>query len=114
MKSHKLGLLLAAVLSVVLTPLFLLSYYPVGFAREEKPTPKSAVSPARDSEKVSSAPDDTALAREIDRIISESKVPARWGVSVISPKDGRVLYSHDADKSFMPASNMKVYTTAVA
>ena len=32
----------------------------------------------------------------------------------MSLKDGRVLYSRDGDKPFTPASNMKVYTTAVA
>jgi D-alanyl-D-alanine carboxypeptidase/D-alanyl-D-alanine-endopeptidase (penicillin-binding protein 4) len=32
----------------------------------------------------------------------------------MSARDGKVLYSRDADKLFTPASNMKVYTTAVA
>ena len=32
----------------------------------------------------------------------------------MSLKDSRVLYARDADKLFTPASNMKVYTTAVA
>ena len=113
MKFQKSGLLIAAV-GVVLTALYLLTYYPVGFAREDKRAPKSAAPAVRENDKVSTAPDDTSLAREIDRIIGESKVPARWGVFVISQKDGRVLYSRDADKSFTPASNMKVYTTAVA
>ena len=104
MKFQKSGLLIAAVLGVVLTTLFLLSYYPVGFAREEKRAPKSAPTAARENDKVSTAPDDTSLAREIDRIIGESNVPARWGVFVVSQKDGRILYSRDADKSFTPAA----------
>ena len=114
MKFHKSGLLIAAVLGVVLTTLFFLSYYPVGLAREDKLTGKSGPPPVRKSETVSTSPSDAALAREIDRVIDESNVKARWGVFVMSPKDGRVLYSRDADKSFTPASNMKVYTTAVA
>jgi serine-type D-Ala-D-Ala carboxypeptidase/endopeptidase (penicillin-binding protein 4) len=114
MKFHKSGLLVAAFLGVVLTTLFLLSYYPVGFAREDKLAAKSGPSPLRDKEKVSTSPDDATLAREIDRIIDDNNVRARWGVFVMSQKDGRVLYSRDADKSFTPASNMKVYTTAVA
>src|SRR4030095_17108303 len=114
MKLQKSGLLIAAVLSVALATLFLLSYYPVGLAREEKRAPKSAPPVVRENEKVSTAPNATSLASEIDRIIGESNVPARWGVFVISQKDARVLYSRDADKSFTPASNMKVYTTAVA
>jgi serine-type D-Ala-D-Ala carboxypeptidase/endopeptidase (penicillin-binding protein 4) len=113
MKVNKSGLLIAAVLGVILTTLFLVSYYPVGFAREDKRPTKPAAPPAKENEKVSNAPEDTSLAREIDRIISESDVPARWGVFVMSQRDGRVLYSHDAEKSFTPASNMKVYTTAV-
>ena len=113
MKFHKSGLLIAAVLGVVITTLFVVSHYPVGFAREDKPAGKSA-QPITANEKAPAAPDAATLQREIDRIIDESDVKARWGVFVISPKDGRVLYARNADKSFTPASNMKVYTTAVA
>lgn len=70
--------------------------------------------PAGQSINVSTLPDDIALGRQIDRLLGASNVSARWGVFVISARDGRVLYSHDADKSFTPASNMKVYTTAAA
>jgi len=55
------------------------------------------------------------LARQIDRAIDESEqTRARWGVFVMSMKDGRVLVSRDGDKLFTPASNMKIFTTAVA
>ena len=58
---------------------------------------------------------DPALAELIDRALDQSDVrAARWGVFVMSLNDGRVLYSRDADKPFTPASNMKIYTTAVA
>jgi len=57
---------------------------------------------------------DPALAELIDRALEQSDVrAARWGVFVMSLNDGRVLYSRDADKPFTPASNMKIYTTAV-
>ncbi len=60
-------------------------------------------------------PRDSELAREIDRAIDESDLAqARWGVFVTSLSDGRVLYSHNGDKLFTPASNMKIYTTAAA
>ncbi|MDX6290695.1 MAG: hypothetical protein QOH42_2494, partial [Blastocatellia bacterium] len=60
-------------------------------------------------------PADLALAREIDRAIDTSDLTrARWGLFVTSMKDGRVLYSRNGDKLFTPASNMKIYTTAVA
>jgi D-alanyl-D-alanine carboxypeptidase/D-alanyl-D-alanine-endopeptidase (penicillin-binding protein 4) len=64
---------------------------------------------------VSTPPADIALAREIDRAIDESDLAqARWGVFVMSMNDGRVLYSRSGDRLFTPASNMKIYTTAVA
>src|SRR6202171_1895006 len=64
---------------------------------------------------LSKQPADMALAREIDRAIDASDLTrARWGVFVTSMKDGRVLYSRNGDKLFTPASNMKIYTTAVA
>jgi len=54
-----------------------------------------------------------ALAKEIDRTIDESDLAqARWGMFVMSMRDGRVLYSRNGDKLFTPASNMKIYTTA--
>ena len=58
---------------------------------------------------------DAALAHDIYQLIDGSdSAKARWGVFVMSLKDGRVLYSRDGDKLFTPASNMKIYTTAVA
>jgi D-alanyl-D-alanine carboxypeptidase/D-alanyl-D-alanine-endopeptidase (penicillin-binding protein 4) len=38
---------------------------------------------------------------------------ARWGARIITA-EGRVVFERDADKSFMPASNMKLYTTSAA
>jgi len=58
---------------------------------------------------------DAELGQLIDRAIDSSDFSsARWGVSVVSLRDGRVLYGRNADKLFTPASNMKLYTTAVA
>jgi D-alanyl-D-alanine carboxypeptidase/D-alanyl-D-alanine-endopeptidase (penicillin-binding protein 4) len=57
---------------------------------------------------------DAALAHDIDQIIDQSdSARARWGVFVAG-QDGHVMYSRDGDKLFTPASNMKIYTTAVA
>jgi|GEM_PF-91060 len=64
---------------------------------------------------VSAAPKDLELARRIDEIIEKSEFRnSRWGVFVTSLKDGRVLVARDAQKTFTPASTMKVVTTAVA
>ncbi|MEP7340655.1 MAG: D-alanyl-D-alanine carboxypeptidase/D-alanyl-D-alanine-endopeptidase [Acidobacteriota bacterium] len=38
---------------------------------------------------------------------------ARWGVLVKAGRD-KIIFERDADKAFMPASNMKLYTTAAA
>jgi D-alanyl-D-alanine carboxypeptidase/D-alanyl-D-alanine-endopeptidase (penicillin-binding protein 4) len=37
-----------------------------------------------------------------------------WGIEVVSLSSGKVLYTHDADKLFTPASNTKLFTTAAA
>ena len=57
----------------------------------------------------------TELGRRVDRAIDQSDLAsARWGVHVVSQTDGSTLYQRNADKLFTPASNMKIYTTAVA
>lgn len=115
MEIRKSGLMVAAFLTITVPALFFAVDNPASLAREDKVASKSA-SPAKavTPKAPTSSPDDAVLAREIDRAIDESDVRARWGVFVMSQKDGRVLYSRDGDKSFTPASNMKVYTTAVA
>jgi serine-type D-Ala-D-Ala carboxypeptidase/endopeptidase (penicillin-binding protein 4) len=80
------------------------------------PQPKKAETASQPK----SAPDaknefDATLARDIDQLIDNSdSSKARWGVFVMSLSTGRVLYSRSGDKLFTPASNMKIYTTAVA
>lgn len=39
---------------------------------------------------------------------------ARWGVIVQDLETSKILYDRDGEKSFMPASNMKLFTTAAA
>lgn len=83
-------------------------------ARSASPTPPPARRLAS-SDSISKQPADKALAQEIDRVLDESDLTkARWGIFVMSMKDGRILYSRDGDKLFTPASNMKIYTTAAA
>jgi serine-type D-Ala-D-Ala carboxypeptidase/endopeptidase (penicillin-binding protein 4) len=76
---------------------------------------EAAPSVAANNAPASKSPTDSVLTKEIDRIIEESdSAHARWGVFVASTKDGRVLSSRDGDRLFTPASNMKIFTTAVA
>ncbi|HEV8218281.1 MAG TPA: D-alanyl-D-alanine carboxypeptidase, partial [Gemmatimonadaceae bacterium] len=39
---------------------------------------------------------------------------AHWGILVVDPERGDTLYSRNAGKLFMPASNMKILTSATA
>jgi D-alanyl-D-alanine carboxypeptidase, serine-type, PBP4 family len=64
---------------------------------------------------LSNAPADLELRRKIDRAIESGNLTnARWGIFVMSVRDSRVLYARDASLPFIPASNMKLYPTAVA
>ncbi|HEX8068399.1 MAG TPA: D-alanyl-D-alanine carboxypeptidase/D-alanyl-D-alanine-endopeptidase [Pyrinomonadaceae bacterium] len=58
---------------------------------------------------------DAELARRIDRELDEGATAgARFGVLVVSLRDGRTLYARDAERLFLPASSLKLYTTAAA
>lgn len=64
---------------------------------------------------ISKKPEDIELSNKIDEIIEKSEFAnARWGVFVVSLKDGRVLVAKDARKLFNPASIQKVLTSIVA
>ena len=78
----------------------------------EVPTPSiDLAKPLEISEKA----EDIALAKKIDEIIEQSEYKnARWGVFVVSLKDGRVLAAKDAQKLFNPASAQKILTSVVA
>src|SRR5512142_2534384 len=39
---------------------------------------------------------------------------AHWGILIVDPERGDTLYSRNAGKLFMPASNMKILTSATA
>jgi D-alanyl-D-alanine carboxypeptidase/D-alanyl-D-alanine-endopeptidase (penicillin-binding protein 4) len=112
MRFRKAGLV-TGVFFVGVALVFFTFHRSTSFAREDKLTSAPSSSPVA-SANIPPATD-AALGQKTDRLIDESDLrPARCGVFVMSEKDGRVLYSRDSDKLFTPASNMKVYTTAVA
>jgi D-alanyl-D-alanine carboxypeptidase/D-alanyl-D-alanine-endopeptidase (penicillin-binding protein 4) len=76
--------------------------------------PNSNINLAKPLE-ISNKPEDTALARKLDEAIDKSEFAnARWGVFVVSLKDGRVIAARDAQKLFNPASVQKIITSIVA
>ena len=59
--------------------------------------------------------DRAALRSVIDSLLALPDTrSARWGVLVVDPQIGDTLYARDAGKLFVPASNMKIATSAVA
>jgi serine-type D-Ala-D-Ala carboxypeptidase/endopeptidase (penicillin-binding protein 4) len=55
------------------------------------------------------------LRHEIDSLTSQPEFRnAQWGVLIVNPRTGDTLYSKNAGKLFMPASNMKIITSAAA
>ncbi|MBP6822846.1 MAG: D-alanyl-D-alanine carboxypeptidase/D-alanyl-D-alanine-endopeptidase [Acidobacteria bacterium] len=54
------------------------------------------------------------LQARISALLDQPKfAAARWGVLVKAGQD-KIIFERDADKAFMPASNMKLYTTSAA
>ncbi|WP_337871866.1 D-alanyl-D-alanine carboxypeptidase/D-alanyl-D-alanine-endopeptidase [Ignavibacterium sp.] len=53
------------------------------------------------------------LQQKIDNILSDSNfINANWGVVIRSLQTGEYLYNKDESKLFVPASNLKLFTTA--
>ena len=51
----------------------------------------------------------------VQQLIDQPKwESALWGVHIVSLKDGKVLFSSNARKRFLPASNMKLLIGAAA
>ncbi len=55
------------------------------------------------------------LQQELAAHISQPKFDAAlWGVKVVSLESGKVIFEHNSQKLFSPASNSKLYTVALA
>lgn len=60
-------------------------------------------------------PPSKELAMQVDAILARPDVVRGfWGVEIEELDTGSVVYSHDADRLFTPASNTKLFTTAAA
>ncbi len=63
----------------------------------------------------SAAGSTTSFSRALDSMVSQPAFRnAHWGILVVDPQRGDTLYSHNAGKLFMPASNQKLLTGATA
>ena len=57
----------------------------------------------------------TEFATEIETLLQRSEfVRSYWGIFIAEEKTQAVLYQHNADQLFVPASNTKLLTTAAA
>jgi D-alanyl-D-alanine carboxypeptidase/D-alanyl-D-alanine-endopeptidase (penicillin-binding protein 4) len=57
----------------------------------------------------------SSLADGIDAFVARPRFArAQWGIDVVSLDSGKTLYRHNADALFLPASNAKLYTAALA
>ena len=92
--ARKIGVQLL-LLTVLLHPLQLL-------AQQTTAVPQAETKPSSLAE----------LQARITALLEQSKFAhARWGIRIINTA-GRPIFERDADKVFVPASNMKLYTTA--
>jgi hypothetical protein len=58
---------------------------------------------------------DPGLRRYIDSLTDAPEFSnAHWGILIVDPSSGDTLYSRNAGKLFMPASNMKILTSSTA
>src|SRR5690349_5856460 len=61
------------------------------------------------------AADSRPLAPRINAILADKDLSRGfWGIQVVSLNTGQTLYTQNADKLFIPASNTKLFTTAAA
>ena len=71
-------------------------------------TTGSSVRPAASGERV-------AFTRALDSMVTQPAFRnAHWGIVIVDPVRGDTLYSRNAGRLFMPASNMKILTGATA
>jgi D-alanyl-D-alanine carboxypeptidase/D-alanyl-D-alanine-endopeptidase (penicillin-binding protein 4) len=57
-----------------------------------------------------------SLDQEISRLLDASSAArsAFWGIQIVDIRTGKTVYSRNADRFFVPASNAKLFTTALA
>lgn len=109
-------LLVTCALSLLILFVFAAERLPARLSKQDAAAQTGAGEAVTKSDgQISTSRSAVELGRRIGEAIDGSEFrAARWGVYVLSLRDGRVVYARDAERPFTPASNMKVYTTAVA
>jgi serine-type D-Ala-D-Ala carboxypeptidase/endopeptidase (penicillin-binding protein 4) len=105
-------ILVRAGLAVVLTLAQSLGAAGALIAQEAKPADQQPS--ARQAEKLDSQTLDSLRARILAHISQPRFAPAAWGIKIASLDSGKVIFEHNAQKYFSPASNAKLYTAALA
>lgn len=85
--------------------------FAVGACAPARVVPAPTPAPASDHAVHSRA----ALTARLDSMVNAPAFRnSHWGILIVDPELGDTLYSHNAGKLFMPASNQKILTGAVA
>ncbi len=84
----------------------------VQFAQTPKPSPTTAAAPQKSPTPVQTLDDLRAKIR--GRMLSPEVSRGRVGIKITSLGSGKVIFENDAEKYFIPASNMKNFIVAAA
>src|SRR5471030_571729 len=76
--------------------------------------PKVVVKPGYGRLAWSSPVGETQLDQALGALLNKSVSSGRWGVIVVSLSRGDTLFGYNADSALLPASTMKVFTSAMA
>src|SRR5687767_4280623 len=84
-------------------------------APSSRATAPGSAAPSRTATAITGPVTPAQLRQAVDSMVALPKFSnAHWGILIVDPERGDTLYSHNAGKLFMPASNQKILTGAVA
>jgi D-alanyl-D-alanine carboxypeptidase/D-alanyl-D-alanine-endopeptidase (penicillin-binding protein 4) len=94
--------------------LILLLGQPVIYSLSAYPAPESRKNREQQKSEQQIETLESLRARITDHLSQPRFAPAAWGVKIVSLDTGRAIFEHNTEKYFNPASNAKLYTTALA